>query len=40
VIADKRPAQQAMPGDSVVMQFYQDLAPQTATLTETVDPTR
>jgi N4-gp56 family major capsid protein len=38
VIADKRPAQQAMPGDSVVMQFYQDLAPQTATLTETVDP--
>lgn len=37
-VADKRPAQQAMPGSSVVLELYQDLATKTATLTETVDP--
>ena len=37
-LADKRPAQQAMPGSSVVFSLYQDLAAKTATLTETVDP--
>lgn len=37
-VADKRPAQQAMPGSSVTFQLYNDLAPVTATLTETVDP--
>jgi N4-gp56 family major capsid protein len=36
-LADKKPAQQAMPGSSVVFQIYQDLDPQTATLTETSD---
>jgi N4-gp56 family major capsid protein len=37
-LADKRPVQQAMPGSSVVFSLYQDLAAQTATLTETTDP--
>lgn len=37
-VADKRPAQQAMPGSSVVLELYQDLATKTATLTEQVDP--
>jgi len=37
-VADKRPAQQAMPGSSVVLEIYQDLAQVTSTLTETVDP--
>lgn len=37
-VADKRPAQQAMPGSSVVLELYQDLATQTATLNEMVDP--
>lgn len=37
-VADKRPAQQAMPGSSVVLELYQDLAQQTATLNEVVDP--
>lgn len=37
-VADKRPAQQAMPGSSVVFEIYNDLATQTATLTETIDP--
>lgn len=37
-IADKRPADQSMPGDSVTMQFYQDMAPATSTLAETTDP--
>src|SRR5512139_97086 len=37
-VADKRPAQQAMPGSSVVLELYQDLAQQTALLNETVDP--
>ena len=36
-VADKRPAKQAMPGSSVVLQRYQDLAPKTSTLTETDD---
>jgi N4-gp56 family major capsid protein len=37
-VADKRPAQQAMPGSSVVFSIYNDLAPATATLSETTDP--
>lgn len=37
-VADKRPAQQAMPGSSVVFQLYTDLSAVTGTLTETVDP--
>lgn len=37
-VADKKPAQQAMPGSSVVFQLYNDLARVTGTLTETVDP--
>lgn len=37
-IADKRPAQQAMPGSSIVMQLYGDLATATTALTETDDP--
>lgn len=37
-VVDKRPVQQSMPGSSVVFQIYQDLAPVTGTLTETVDP--
>lgn len=37
-IVDKRPAQQAMPGSSVVLERYQDLATATTALTETVDP--
>lgn len=36
-IADKRPAQQAMPGSSVVMDLYNDLSAATSTLTENVD---
>lgn len=37
MVADKRPAQQAMPGSSVVFQIYNDLATATSTLTEDVD---
>ena len=37
-VADKRPAQQAMPGSSVVFSIYTDLAPATASLSETTDP--
>lgn len=37
-VADKRPAQQAMPGSSVVFQLYTDLSAVTGTLTETTDP--
>ena len=37
-IADKRPAQQTAPGGSIVLERFQDLATQTATLTEAVDP--
>jgi len=37
-VADKRPAQQSMPGSSVVLELYQDLSTATGTLTENVDP--
>lgn len=37
-IVDKRPAQQAMPGTSVVFNLYQDLAAATSALAETTDP--
>ena len=37
-VADKRPTQQAMPGSSVVFSIYNDLAPATASLSETTDP--
>lgn len=37
-VADKRPARQAMPGSSVVLQTYNDLDTKTSTLSETVDP--
>jgi N4-gp56 family major capsid protein len=38
-LADKSPGQQAMPGSSVVMQFYNDLSVATTPLSETVDVT-
>lgn len=38
-LADKSPAQQSMPGASIVMQFYSDLTPNTTPLSEDVDPT-
>jgi N4-gp56 family major capsid protein len=37
-VADKRPAKQAIPGSTVVLQRYVDLSPTTTALTETVDP--
>ena len=37
-VADKRPARQAIPGSTVVLQRYVDLDQKTSTLTETVDP--
>jgi N4-gp56 family major capsid protein len=37
-VADKTPAQQSIPGSTVVLQKYQDLTAATSTLTETVDP--
>jgi N4-gp56 family major capsid protein len=37
-VADKRPARQAIPGSTVVLQRYVDLDQKTGTLTETVDP--
>lgn len=37
-LADKRPADQAQPGSSVVMEIHQDLAEATSALTETTDP--
>jgi len=37
-VADKRPARQAMPGSSVVLQIHNDLAQATSALTETTDP--
>lgn len=37
-VVDKRPAQQSMPGSSVVFTLYADLADATGTLTETTDP--
>jgi N4-gp56 family major capsid protein len=37
-VADKRPARQAIPGSTVVLQLYQDLAKKTSILSEDVDP--
>ena len=37
-VADKRPAKQAIPGSTVVLQKYVDLTATTTPLTETVDP--
>lgn len=37
-LADKRPADQAQPGSSVVLEIFQDLAEATTALTETTDP--
>ncbi|MGY0232752.1 N4-gp56 family major capsid protein [Longispora urticae] len=37
-IVDKHPADQAMPGSSVVLQIYQDLAPSITPLNEITDP--
>ena len=37
-VADKRPAKQAFPGQTVVLQKYVDLDQATSTLTETTDP--
>ena len=37
-VADKKPVQQAMPGNSVVFQIYTDLAAVTSSLSEDVDP--
>lgn len=37
-LADKKPAQQNMPGSSVTFEIYPDLAPQTTPLTEATDP--
>jgi N4-gp56 family major capsid protein len=37
-VADKKPAQQAMPGSSVVFEIYQDLAQAITPLNELVDP--
>jgi N4-gp56 family major capsid protein len=37
-VADKRPAKQAIPGSTVVLQRYVDLAAATTALTETTDP--
>ena len=36
-VADKRPVQMTSPGSSVVFQLYNDLAPATSSLSETVD---
>jgi len=37
-VVDKRPANQTMPGSSVVFNLYADLSPAVSTLTENVDP--
>jgi N4-gp56 family major capsid protein len=37
-MADKKPARQAIPGSTVSLQIWQDLAKVTSTLSETVDP--
>ena len=37
-VADKKPARQAMPGSSVALQIYNDLAKATSPLSEQVDP--
>lgn len=36
-LADKRPADQSMPGSSVVFELYSDLATATGTLSESTD---
>ncbi len=36
-VADKRPGKQAMPGDTVTLQIFKDLAPATTELVETTD---
>lgn len=36
-VADKRPARQAMPGDTVTLQVFNDLSPATTELTENLD---
>jgi len=38
-VADKKPARQAMPGSSVALQIYNDMAIATTALSEEVDPT-
>ena len=38
-VADKKPARQAMPGSSVALQIYNDMAKATSVLSEEVDPT-
>ena len=38
-VADKKPARQAMPGSSVALQIYADMAKATSVLSEDVDPT-
>lgn len=38
MVADKRPVQQSMPGNSVVFEIYQDLAQAITPLNELVDP--
>jgi N4-gp56 family major capsid protein len=37
-VADKRPSPGTLPGSSIALQLYNDLASETATLGETVDP--
>lgn len=37
-VADKKPARQAMPGSSIALQIYNDLAKATTPLSEQVDP--
>lgn len=37
-LADKRPADQAQPGSSIVLELFQDMAEATSALTETTDP--
>ena len=37
-VADKKPARQAMPGSSVALQIYNDMAQATTALSEEVDP--
>lgn len=38
-LADKKPVDQSMPGDSIVFNLYADLSAATSTLTEGTDPT-
>src|SRR3990172_10160048 len=38
MVADKRPAQQAMPGSSIIFELYQDLTQAITPLNELVDP--